>query len=211
MEQTLEDLARELVSAANDEYNSEAQELGTLRRFIEKIETALRREVQTVAPTINPPEPVVLTYRKLGYHPQTVTLVPCGLEYLAKEKQWALVGRSMGGNQKLQIPLEYLVGEGKPFHGMSNAQAEAMYVMLDEMSGLLKATARQLRHSPNSCNPDKEGSPSNSKLVSIEFGRLWAAYTELGNDYGVAVQEYRERKLSGPGYLHHPKSMPAQE
>ena len=201
MEQTLEDLLEQLVRAPDDEYSGADQELGVLHILISQIREKLK--VQPFAPEVNPPVPEVLTYRRFGIHLGTVTLIPQGLEYLAREKMWAVVGRCATSREIHKIPLGHLTGEGKPFHGMLNSEAERMYVMLDEMSGLLKATARQLRHGPRSANPDKEDGVENRKLLSIEFGRLWAAYDNLGDDNGCAVREYRQRMLNGPGYLHH--------
>lgn len=152
-----------------------------------------------------PPFPVKLTYKRLGMHVTEVDVLPRSLVYDELADKWTVRCLGMADGSTVDIALEHLCGEGRPYHGMDNHQAEAMYVMLDEMSGLLKAASRQLRHGPRSTNPDKDGSPENREMLSIEFGRLWAAYASLGSDNGRSVKEFRKRRTNGPGYLHHPK------
>jgi len=153
--------------------------------------------------SIHPPIPAKLVHRRHGLNPEETELLPRALVFDESVGQWAIAGTDLSTRKPVTIALEALCGTRAPYHGMSNRQAELMYVMLDEMSGLLKATSRQLRHGPRSSNPVKDDGVENRQQLSIEFGRLWAAYTSLGDDNGAAVQSFRQRLKDGPGYLHH--------
>lgn len=93
------------------------------------------------------------------------------------------------------------------FNELTEAQAERLAVLLEEMGELQQAIGKIFRHGYNSCNPDVENHKGNRHDFSIECADVICAiqHCESENDliHKVLNDRHSVRPEKIKKYLHH--------
>jgi NTP pyrophosphatase (non-canonical NTP hydrolase) len=95
----------------------------------------------------------------------------------------------------------------KPFNGLSPAEAERLYLLLEECGEVVQIVGKILRHGYESCHPDDKTGTTNRTLLEKELGDVAAAVTMMTDVSDVDwanVQLAAKSKLERvKKYLHH--------
>ena len=96
-----------------------------------------------------------------------------------------------------------------PFNQLTDAQAERLALLLEELGEAQQAIGKILRHGYESRHPSKPHGPSNRDSLEIELGDVAAAIDimKMAKDIEDAtIKNHRDYKLvSVEKYLHHQK------
>ena len=114
--------------------------------------------------------------------------------------------------QKLARSKEQPVSERKFSNELSDAQAERLAVLIEELGEALQAAGKILRHGYESYNPTVENGVSNRRALERELGDVYAAIQMMGtaedvSEHGVG-RRMIEKKQGIKPWLHHQERRP---
>ena len=91
-----------------------------------------------------------------------------------------------------------------PFHGLSPAEAERLFYLIEECGEVIKAASKVLRHGYNSTNPDDPG-PDNRDMLQDELSDVLNAMRMLGHfsDIDLTLVEESVQFSGDPRWFHH--------
>jgi hypothetical protein len=95
----------------------------------------------------------------------------------------------------------------EPFHQLSPAQAERLYVLIEECGEVIQAAGKVLRHGYESRNPLDDFSPTSQAQLTIELGHLRyiTGLLSLKGDIDddLRVEAAGQKAISIQKWLHH--------
>lgn len=96
-------------------------------------------------------------------------------------------------------------GMEAPFNGLTNAEAERLALLLEELGEAQQVIGKILRHGYESFNPFDPDKVTNRTLLAKELGDVFAALTLMNGDLSKEVMtSQKHAKLAKVDkYLHH--------
>lgn len=103
----------------------------------------------------------------------------------------------------------------KPFNGLSNAEAEALALLIEEAAEVIHCATKILRHGKESTNPRIDNGPTNIEHLNIKLGDMEASINICHSEGFIdpcAIRIHCNRKLERiQQYLHlHHTRIPAK-
>jgi NTP pyrophosphatase (non-canonical NTP hydrolase) len=95
------------------------------------------------------------------------------------------------------------------FNGLTDAQAERLALLMEELGEAQQAIGKILRHGYESYNPTQVGGPSNRQALQHELGDVLAvmdmmcAARDIEGEYVVVNKNMKLKRLREGTYLHH--------